>query len=208
MKVAKHQPSKTKLLLKPLPWLILTVLSAVVCIYALRSNNEHMNQLRDQVYAADKNGGDVQGALEKLAKYVTTNMNTNLSSGPNSVYPPIQLTNSYNKVTGSQAAAVEQQNSTLYTQAEDYCQATIPQGFSGRYRVPCIEQYVTSHSLQKGANTSTALYEFDFVSPTWSPDLAGWTLLLTILFAIITVVSFIIGLAVKTADKTKVYVDK
>ncbi len=176
------------------PWhlLLLTVISSAICVYALRANNEHMNELRNQVYTADKNSGNVQAALENLAKYVTSNMNTSLGSGPNSVYPPIQLKYSYGRVTTGQSAVLEQQNTSLYTEAENYCQAQIPQGFSGRYRIPCIEQYVTAHSLQ-GANIPSALYEFDFISPTWSPDLAGWTLLTSAALAILTVVSFILS---------------
>jgi hypothetical protein len=172
------------------PWYLLglTVISAVICLFALRANNDHMNYLRNQVYAADKSGGNVEAALENLASYVTSNMNTNLSSGANSIYPPIQLTNSYNRVTASQTAAIEQQNSSLYTQAEDYCQQAVPEGFSGRYRIPCIEQYVTTHGLE-GANIPVSLYEFDFISPTWSPDLAGWSMLAAIVLAVLTVIS-------------------
>lgn len=186
------------------PWylLVLTVISAAVCIYALRSNNEHMSQLRSQVYAADKNGGNVEAALENLAKYVTSNMNTSLSSGPNGVYPPIQLQYSYGRVSDNQAQTLQQQNSSLYTEAEDYCQSQIPNGFSGRYRIPCIEQYVTSHGLAQ-ANIPLALYEFDFVSPSWSPDLAGWTLLASIFLGLMTIASFIATWLVKRSDKQK-----
>lgn len=200
MKAPEDRLKKIITRFKPLPLLILTIISAAVCIYALRSNNEHMNTLRNQVYAADKNDGNVNAALQKLAKYVTSNMNTDLSSGPNSVYPPIQLTYTYNRLIDSQAAALQQQNSSLYTQAEDYCQAEVPQGFSGRYRVPCIEQYVTTHGLQ-GVNIPTSLYEFDFISPSWSPDLAGWTLLLTIFLGVVTVVSFVLKLVYTRSEK-------
>ena len=187
---------------KPLPLLILTIISATICIFALRSNNEHMNQLRNQVYQADKNGGNVDAALQTLAKYVTTHMNTNLSSGPNAVYPPIQLTYSYNRITTNQAQTLEQQNSALYTKAEDYCQAVVPNGFSGRYRIPCIEQYISSHGLQ-GVNIPSALYEFDFISPAWSPDLAGWSLILTVTLGIATIVSFVYHIATrKTKQKS------
>lgn len=190
MKVNKKKVISVLRLVRPWYLLVLTIISAAICIYALRSNNEHMNQLRSQVYAADKNGGDVQQALENLQKYVTSNMNTSLSTGPNGAYPPIQLTYSYQKATKAQTQMLARQNSSLYNQAQTYCQSKIPNGFSGRYRVPCIEQYVSSHGL-KLANTPTALYEFDFISPTWSPDLAGWSLLTTIFLAVITIASFI-----------------
>ena len=150
------------------PWylFVLFLVFSLICVYALRANNEHMNVLRNDVYVADKNGGNVELALQNLDKYVTTHMNTDLSSGPNSVYPPIQLTYSYGRDNSNLAQTYQQQNSSLYTQAEDYCQGIVPNGFSGRYRIPCIEQYITSHSL-KSQNITSSLYEYDFVSPTW-----------------------------------------
>ncbi|HEY1646258.1 MAG TPA: hypothetical protein VGF75_07940 [Candidatus Saccharimonadales bacterium] len=200
MKDTKNRLVKAIRSIKPWYLLVLTIVSALICVYALRANNEHMNDLRNQVYSADNNGGNVEAALENLAKYVTSNMNTNLSSGPNGIYPPIQLTHSYDQVSSNDSQSLSQQNSTLYTQAEDYCQAEIPNGFSGRYRVPCIEQYVTTHGLQS-ANVPSALYEFDFISPTWSPDLAGWTMLLSILLAALTLVSFIVHWIIKRSLK-------
>ncbi len=200
---ASHEPNKKYLkALKPLPLLIMTLISAAICIFALRANNEHMNQLREAVYTADKNDTNVQAALQKLAKFVTTNMNTDLSSGPNGVYPPIQLTYTYDRIAQSQANALQQQNSSLYTDAENYCQSVVPNGFSGRYRIPCIEQYVSSHGLQ-GINVPSSLYEFDFVSPAWSPDLAGWTLILTVVLGVATLVSFAYSLASSRTKKAK-----
>jgi hypothetical protein len=127
-------------------------------------------------------------------------MNTSLTSGPNSVYPPIQLTYSYDRSTASQAESLQQKNSSLYTEAEDYCQAEVPNGFSGRYRVPCIEQFVTSHGLDQ-ANVPSSLYQFDFISPTWSPDLAGWTLISTFILAILSIVSFAMKVLHKQRSK-------
>lgn len=202
MRIKDNRLFKLLKLIKPWHLLVLTIISTAICIYALRQNNEHMNVLRDQVYAADKDDGNVQAALEKLAKYVTSNMNTDLDSGPNGVYPPIQLTHSYDRVTSNQAQALEQQNSSIYTEAENYCQAEVPEGFSGRYRVPCIEQYVTSHGLQ-GANIPAALYEFDFISPRWSPDLAGWMMLVSIFLGLVTIISFIFSWKNKHLDKIR-----
>lgn len=170
------------------PWYFL-VLAAILggwSIYQLRANNLHMVELRNAVYAADKNNGNVQAALRALQQYVTSNMNTNLSGGPNAPYPPIQLQYTYQRL---EAAAAKQQlsgsqtNANLYTQAEDYCQQQIPNGFSGRYRVPCIEQYVQSHGDSGFSLNSipASLYEFDFLSPWWSPDLAGWLLVATVI---------------------------
>src|ERR1017187_4897094 len=108
-------------LVKPWYFLILAVVSLVICIYALRANNEHMIIVRAEVYAADQNNGDVRGALYNLQKYVTSHMNTSLSAGPNAVYPPIQLKYTYNRLVEQQSQQVAGQNSELYTQAEAAC---------------------------------------------------------------------------------------
>ncbi len=158
------------------------VILLVIAIFALRSNNEQMVVLKNDVYAADKMNGDVQGALDKLQSYVVSHMNTNLTTATG-VYPPIQLKYTYQRLVDAQAAQVANTNAGLYTAAEDYCQTVIPEGtnaFGGGPRVPCIEQYVSSHGV-KLATINPSLYEFDFVSPSWSPDLAGYSLLLSII---------------------------
>jgi len=166
------------------PWYFLAaaLLSTVVCVFALRANNQHMITLRDAVYQADKDNGDVQGALNKLQAYVTAHMNTNLSAGPNAVYPPIQLKYTYDRLVQAQGDAATKANSQLYTDAQHYCEAQNHTDFSGRNRVPCIQQYVQAHSASSSAPTiPDSLYKFSFVSPSWSPDLAGWSLIVAAL---------------------------
>lgn len=184
-------------------FLILFLLSASVSVYALRHNNTTMIKLREAVYAADKKGGDVNGALNDLRQYVYSHMNTNLSSGDNAIKPPIQLKYTYERL---QAKAQEQANSTnssLYTEAENYCQAQIPANlsFSGRARVPCVQDYVTTHGA-KAQPIPAALYQFDFVSPTWSPDLAGWSLVVSVLLFLALVASFTIDKLIKSRLKS------
>jgi preprotein translocase subunit SecF len=178
----------TKLrVVKPWYFAVLAIVSGVICIFALRSNNEHMITLRDAVYTADKNNSNVEQALQNLRKYVYSHMNTDLAAGPNAVHPPIQLKYTYDRLVQIESQSIQSVNSNLYTDAQSYCQALIPTGFSGRYREGCINQYVTTH----GASAQTVpknLYEFDFVSPKWSPDLAGWSLIATVLLALAALV--------------------
>jgi hypothetical protein len=176
------------------PWyfLILFALSVSVSVYALRQNNLAMVSLRNDVYAADKNSGDVNGALKNLQAYVITHMNTDLSSGPNGAYPPLQLQYTYERLQQAASDQAGNTNQSLYTDAENYCQAKIPNGFSGSYRISCIEQYIGSHGL-KVANVPAALYEFNFLSPQWSPDLAGWSLVASVLFLLLFIVSWVAG---------------
>ena len=41
-------------------------------------------------------------------------------------------------------------------------------------------------------NIPDSLYKFDFVSPTWSPDLAGWSLLVAIVSGTFLVLRFLL----------------
>lgn len=179
--------------IKPYYFLILAVVFGLVSIISLRANNEHMLKLRDAVYAADKNGSDVQKPLQQLQAYVTRHMNTELSTGQTSVYPPIQLQYTYTRLEQAQANQAAGSNSQLYTDAQHYCESQDSVDFSGHNRVPCIEQYVQSHSSISLPPIPTSLYEFAFVSPSWSPDLAGYSLVATALLAVATVVSFLLS---------------
>lgn len=165
--------------IKPRYFFALFVVVAIVSVVALRHNNQTMIKLRDDVFAADQADGDVNGALKTLQGYVTSHMNTSLTSASNAVYPPIQLKYTYERLQDAQLQQVQANNSQLYTAAEDYCQQQDPTDFSGRNRVPCVEQYVQSHGVAV-TPIPTGLYEFDFVSPSWSPDLAGWSLVASV----------------------------
>ncbi len=156
--------------------LLAAVVFGAVAVVALRHNNQHMAQLRQAVFTADEQNGDTETALENLRAYVTTHMNTSLTAASNGVYPPIQLKYTYSRLVqaaGNQTSA----NNGVYAQAQKACEAQIPTGFSGRYRLDCIEQYVEAHGGAPVSSIPDSLYKFDFVSPAWSPDLAGFSVL-------------------------------
>jgi len=166
------------------PWMLLALalISGIVFVFAMRANNLKMVELRQAVYDADKSNGDVETALRNLRTQVYGHMNTNLASGPNAVHPPIQLKYTYDRLVAAQKAGSNaSDNSDIYTQAQKYCEKAIPNGFSGSYRRSCIETYIKQHGLTSVKTIPKGLYQFDFVSPRWSPDLAGWSLVVTIL---------------------------
>jgi hypothetical protein len=163
-------------------WLYLFLATAIICVLALRHNNQTMANLRDDVYAADKSSGDVNTALNKLRAYVYAHMNTNLSSGGNNIKPPIQLKYTYQRLYDAQANQVQSANQQIYTDAELYCQS-INKAYFGTTRVPCVQNYVINHGIKAASiNIPAGLYEFDFVSPAWSPDLAGFSLAASFIF--------------------------
>lgn len=179
--------------IKPWYFLVLALVSAVVCIFALRANNQHMVELRTAVYAADRDNGDVQKALKELQAYVTSHMNTDLTTSNTAVYPPIQLKYTYERLTQTQQQSALSGNA-LYTEAQRYCEQQNPGGVSGSNRIPCIEQFIQSRgpAADLTPKIPDALYKFAFITPRWSPDLAGWSMVLAVLSFVAFIVSFIV----------------
>lgn len=175
------------------PWyfLVIAAVAGVVCVAALRQNNLQMASLRSEVYSADKDGSGVENALQHLQVYVTSHMNTDLSGGPNAPYPPIQLQYTYDRAVQAAGAAASAANLQIYTAAQAYCERQDPTDFSGHNRVPCVQQYIESHGATL-PNIPDSLYKFDFVSASWSPDLAGWSIVVTALALLAFVVLWLI----------------
>lgn len=119
-------------------------------------------------------------------------MNTDLASN-SSVYPPIQLKYRYERLMAARQDAAKAGNAQIYTEAQKHCEALLPTGVS-LDRVTCIQQYLDAHPLAAQPPIQDSLYKFDFASPRWSPDLAGWSLVFTILFGILFIFRLILGL--------------
>lgn len=163
-----------------------------VAVMALRSNYTTMTELREAVYQADRDDGDVESDLQNLRRHVNGHMNTSLTTGAESVYPPIQLKETYDRLVQAEQQRVENANSKLYTQAQNHCEAQDPDSFSGGSRVACIQKYVDQNGEQ-ARPIPDALYKFDFASPSWSPDLAGWMLVASGVVLFATLLRFIFG---------------
>jgi hypothetical protein len=177
-------------------WLYLFIVTSIICLFALRNNNQQMVKLRSTVYAADKNNGDVNTALNNLRRYVFSHMNTNLSSGGNGIKPPIQLKYTYQRLYEAQLNKIQVENQKIFDEAQGHCPANNV-GYDPA-RLACIENYAVNHGA-KGANISipAGLYEFDFLSPTWSPDLAGFSLIASLVFLVL----FLVKLTVQKYKK-------
>lgn len=165
--------------IKPLYLVVALLLLVTVSIIALRHNNQTMIKLREAVYAADEQDGDTEAALQALRQHVYGHMNTNLAAGDNPVYPPIQLKHTYERLVLAEQQKAAQGEEDIYTQAQRHCERLHPESYSGGPRVPCIQQYVADRGVEVQA-VPDSLYKFDFVSPRWSPDLAGWSIVLSI----------------------------
>ncbi len=182
-----------KLLKKANYWYFLAafVVSGLVAIMALRSNNLTALALRSEVLQTDKDNGNTEAALKKLREYVYGHMNTNLSSGT-SVYPPIQLKYRYERLVQAEKDKVAKSSGNTYNDAQNYCEKNFPQSFYGAGRLPCIQNYLDTHPTVQAQPKSIpdSLYKFDFASPAWSADLAGLSLAAAAFFFVLFVVRF------------------
>ena len=172
--------------------------SAAIAIFALRVNNQKMIELRQAVYAADTNNGDVSKALYNLREFVYGHMNTNLRAGSTSTEPPIQLVTRFNiAVAAEQARVAALNNSTkVYSDAQAQCErSSLPL----TARAQCIQEYVSTNGsgVQQLNLPPKEFYTFDFASPRWSPDVAGWALVATFLLVVLLVLRIIAGFVVK-----------
>lgn len=164
------------------PWyfLAIAIIAGTINLFALRHNNLQMVELRQAVYTADEAGDQVkiEAALRDLRAYVYAHMNTSLTSGANSVHPPIQLQYTYERAQAAQQSSLGQNNAGLYHEAQQAC--ATQQAAAGAEAIACIENYVSSRGIQLSA-IPDGMYKFDFVSAKWSPDLAGWSLVVAII---------------------------
>jgi hypothetical protein len=163
-------------------FLLLAVICGLIAVYSMRQNNLTALRLRDQVLQVDKDNGDVEAALNELRGYIYSHMNAGLASDT-SVYPPIQLKYSYDRLAAAEKARVSKINEGIYTAAQKYCERKNPTRFGAP--ITCIQEYITTHGTAKEQEIPDSLYKFDFASPLWSPDLAGLAIVATALFSLL-----------------------
>lgn len=162
----------------------LTAVSGALFIYGMMQNGKGAVTRYNALIAADQAGGDVDVTLKDLRSFIYAHMNTEIG-GENGIYPPIQLKGTYERLKQAEESRVKTTNDSLYTEAQTWCEQNGNQGFSGRNRIDCINAYVDEHGAHIGT-IQDSLYKFDFVSPRWSPDLAGFSLLALVICALIT----------------------
>jgi hypothetical protein len=190
-----HYYSKSRFVSSKL-LIVLLLISTLITIFSLRQNNLNAIKLRDSVLQADEKGRDVEAALKKLRLYTYSHMNTNLTSGATSTQFPVQLKFTYDRLVAAEKDRVSKNNEKIYADAQAICEQRFPVGLSGSGRIPCIEEYVAQNGA-KEQPIQDSLYKYNFVSPLWTLDLAGVSLLITILLAIFLIIKTIIDRHIK-----------
>lgn len=172
-------------LISPWYFFLVAVIFLAIGVYGLRQNNFTMIRLRQAVITADEKNTDVEGALENLREFVYNHMNTNLSGAEGSIYPPIQLKNRYEALVKKQSKNIDNYNKNIQDEGSKVCAKKFPKSGYNSDRVNCISDYVSRNAKTASDAVPPELYMFDFVSPRWSPDLAGFSLLISAIFFIL-----------------------
>ncbi len=172
----------------------------------LRLNSLKMDALRRDVIEADKSGNKekIKESLISLQSYVSSHMNTSLNSG---VYLPEEYARAQEAAYAAASAATNP-NAAVYQQASIDCRSRF-QGTVSSYRndyVACVAERV--RALGVGQDPSQVMrepkkedYQYNFVSPLWSADLAGWSVLFCLIVTSVISIRFVSEIVVRMVLK-------
>ena len=146
-----------------------------------------MVERRTAVVDADNsnNTSKIQDTLFELQRYVTAHMNTDMGKG-------IYLEATYKRdvqTAYDKASNDNNPNGNIYKKAQEVCAPRFT-GYSNAY-LQCtigeLNKYPASDNLISSINLPQPnSYLHAFISPLWSPDFAGWSVLICI--AILTMI--------------------
>ena len=150
-----------------------------------------MVERRTAVINADAAGDDgiTQSRLYDLQRYVSAHMGTDMGNG-------VSLVATYNRdyqTQLNQAASYANENGNIYKKAQQVCVSQFSH-YSQAY-VQCttdeLAKYPSGKDLVNSINLPSALYRYTFVSPLWSSDFAGWSLVVCVVILIMILLRFI-----------------
>lgn len=177
---------------------ILLILSLFVSATFLRLNNTGMIQRREAVAGADKSGNseEITDRLYDLQRYVAAHMNAD----PGAVY----LQEQYNrdvKAAVTLASGDLDGYDTPQARADAICNPNLQShGYSKAYQ-DCMLRELSREGQVVDPGTiklpNPALYRYSFSGPMWSPDFAGWSVVVSVLLAAAIVVRLSIVLVLR-----------
>ena len=172
--------------------LIVLILLCFVSATLLRLNNIGMLQRREAVLNADASGdqGATAAALIQLQQYSAGHMNANTGA--------FYLENTYKqavKAAVEKAASYSDPNGNVLKKADRTCQAQFT-GYSQAY-TECVAAEQRKYNAAPNPNDlvkfpNPSLYRYSYLSPRWSPDFAGLSIVVCLIVALVIVVRFIV----------------
>lgn len=159
---------------------LLLILAGFISATFLRLNNIGMVQRRDAVISADVEGNAdaIRSRLYDLQRYVSAHMNASVGRG-------VYLEQSYNRDLQNWQQGQygdSNPNGNIYKKAQEVCAPQF-QYYSQAY-LQCTTNELAKYpeASAPGADTSKPrqeAYIHSFEAPLWSPDFAGWSVLVT-----------------------------
>ena len=161
--------------------IILAVLiSLSFSIFTLRHNNIRMKELRTAVFSADEAGNEKEliKALNALRSHVLEHMNTDLQPADlDGSEKPVQLPYKYYRDTLEawyEKLDELEVNSEILDKARNICET---EDYVISERLNClVTETKDIDGFPEIKPLSKDFYVYDFPSPSWSPDLAGISL--------------------------------
>ncbi len=168
----------------------LLIIAGIASAELLRENNLGMIERRNLVKMADEQGDEanIRTALTELQYYVTTHMNTDM--GDRGVYLEKTYQRAYERSI-QKGLADDSASRNLYEQADRECHGVFNRTQSFPAYTQCVaEKLAPQQGNDPMANIrspSVDLYRYNFVSPAWSPDVAGVVVAITFLLILLIV---------------------
>ena len=157
---------------------VLLIIVGFVAATFLRLNSIGMDQRRAAVIDADKGGNidTITNRLYDLQRYVSAHMNTGLGRG-------VYLEKSYNRDLQNwqqDEYGDANPNGNIYEKAQEVCAPKFTH-YSYAY-LQCTTNELQKYPAAKDPANDTSkprqeAYIYNYESPVWSPDFAGWSVL-------------------------------
>lgn len=175
-------------------WQLVMIFTLLVFLSAtfLRLNNIGMIQRRDAVLSADEKAGNGEVTKERLyalQRYASAHMNADTGV----VYLQGSFDRDWEKIKKKAEKQNNQGGANIYEKIEREVCGPMARANGWRWPDPryisCqrkeLEKYPGGNTLVNQVDPpDKELYRHSFVSPTWSPDFAGFSVLVTLLVAL------------------------
>lgn len=146
---------------------IAAVIFGILTIVALRGNAKTALAWRDGILAKDQAAAEVDVDIKELRAYVFKHMNSSVR---------FELTGSYDRAV--EAAQRESVSGEVYSAAQAACDR---QGDSSVVQAQCVQRFLADRLSNNPVRLpEKAQYTYAFASPSWSPDWAGFSLLIAL----------------------------
>lgn len=168
---------------------LLVVMGFVTATF-LRLNNVGMIQMRDAVLSADKAGDATvtRDRLYDLQRYVSTHMNADMGT----IYLEGQYRRDSQKLLDA-ASNDDNPNGNVFKKAQEICAPKYAHlGHYSQAFEQCVTGQLDSFGSAGELTSQVNLpkveqYRFGFVAPLWSPDFAGFSVLVCLLIVLVIV---------------------